>query len=177
MYVRDYYIRRKGNPGKGSSGEAAKKRCELLSFLDSCASMKRTSISNVSENEPAISITEEEQDSYVSNEYGTSMNDESDEQDGEHGQKRNDINVTRFTEGRETKKKKISRAEERLNILKQIAERKDSTCQNEPDEIDLFFSSIAKTVKTLPRQEQIKLKMEISSMVGNAELSLMTHEN
>lgn len=35
QYIRDYYIRKKGKPGTGSPGEAAKKRTTLLSFLDS----------------------------------------------------------------------------------------------------------------------------------------------
>ncbi|GFX58655.1 uncharacterized protein TNCV_3767631 [Trichonephila clavipes] len=46
-YVRDYYIRRRGKPGSSSSGIAAKKRSELLSFLDSFAVSQRTTTTNV----------------------------------------------------------------------------------------------------------------------------------
>ncbi|GFQ77423.1 uncharacterized protein TNCT_567901 [Trichonephila clavata] len=45
-YARDYYIRRRGNPGSGSSGFAAKKRSELLSFLDSFAASQRPTTTN-----------------------------------------------------------------------------------------------------------------------------------
>lgn len=38
------------------------------------------------------------------------------------------------------------------------------------DEIDLFFLSLAKTVKKLPSNEQIRLKMGISNLVFQAEL-------
>ncbi|GFR15944.1 uncharacterized protein TNCT_231931 [Trichonephila clavata] len=46
-YVRDYYIRRRGKPGSGSSGFAAKKRSELLSFLDSFAASQKPTTTNV----------------------------------------------------------------------------------------------------------------------------------
>ncbi|GFW91731.1 uncharacterized protein TNCV_4501501 [Trichonephila clavipes] len=46
-YVRDYYIRRRGKPGSGSSGIAAKKRSELLPFLDSFAASQRPTTTNV----------------------------------------------------------------------------------------------------------------------------------
>lgn len=47
-YVRDYYIRRKGKPGTGSGGEAAKNRSVILSFLDSIPSSQRqNTITNV----------------------------------------------------------------------------------------------------------------------------------
>ncbi|GFT39096.1 hypothetical protein TNCV_3401331 [Trichonephila clavipes] len=45
-YVRDYYIRRRGKPGSGSSGIAAKNIRDLLSFLDSFASSQRSSTTN-----------------------------------------------------------------------------------------------------------------------------------
>ncbi|GFQ92145.1 hypothetical protein TNCT_65971 [Trichonephila clavata] len=46
-YERDYYIRSRRKPGSGSSGITAKKRSDLLSFLDSFASSQRPSITNV----------------------------------------------------------------------------------------------------------------------------------
>ncbi|KAK9738872.1 Alcohol dehydrogenase transcription factor Myb/SANT-like [Popillia japonica] len=53
-YIRDHYIRKRGKPGTGSASEAAKKRSELLSFLDSCLSGKRSTISNIPHDEEAI---------------------------------------------------------------------------------------------------------------------------
>ncbi|GFY53323.1 hypothetical protein TNIN_222241 [Trichonephila inaurata madagascariensis] len=67
--MRDYYIRRKGKPGSGSSGIAAKKRSALLSFSDSFAVSQSPLTTNVessqglsngiqlSHNEPDIDTT------------------------------------------------------------------------------------------------------------------------
>lgn len=67
------------------------------------------------------------------------------------------------------KRKNNSHAQERLNLLKQIANRKPSP-QIELDETDLIFSSMAKIFKKLPRYEQVQLRMQIGSLIGNAEL-------
>ncbi|XP_023706985.1 uncharacterized protein LOC111864160 [Cryptotermes secundus] len=45
-FIRDYYIRWRGKPDTGSSGEAAKKR-SVLSFLDGFSSSKRSTVTNV----------------------------------------------------------------------------------------------------------------------------------
>ncbi|KAL1493967.1 hypothetical protein ABEB36_009646 [Hypothenemus hampei] len=42
-YMRDYYVRKRGKPSTGSSAEATKKRSDLLSFLDSFPTAKRSS--------------------------------------------------------------------------------------------------------------------------------------
>jgi hypothetical protein len=57
-----------------------------------------------------------------------------------------------------------------LQLLKQIAQRHVTSTQDQFDETDHFFMSMAKIVKTLPRYEQAQLRMEISMLVGNAEL-------
>ncbi|GFS70383.1 hypothetical protein TNCV_4157971 [Trichonephila clavipes] len=57
-YVRDYYIRRRGKPGSGSSGIAAKKRSELLSFLDSFAVSQRTTTTNVGSSQGLSDVTQ-----------------------------------------------------------------------------------------------------------------------
>lgn len=67
------------------------------------------------------------------------------------------------------KRKNNSHAQERLNLLKQIVNKKPSP-QIELDETDLFFSSMAKIVKKLPRYEQAQIRMQIGALVGNAEL-------
>ncbi|KAG8174042.1 hypothetical protein JTE90_010811 [Oedothorax gibbosus] len=45
-HVRDYYKRKQGKPGTGSTGEAAKRRAVLLSFLDDKNLGKRDTINN-----------------------------------------------------------------------------------------------------------------------------------
>ena len=42
------------------------------------------------------------------------------------------------------------------------------------DDIDLFFRSLAKSVKRLPQNEQVRLKMNISNLVFEAELRNIT---
>ncbi|CAF4956656.1 unnamed protein product [Pieris macdunnoughi] len=78
---------------------------------------------------------------------------------------------------RDKKKIKLTHSEERLQILKQITKRNSTPAQNELDETDLFFNSIAKIVKKLPRYEQVQLRMQISSLVGNAELESILNDS
>ncbi|XP_025417215.1 uncharacterized protein LOC112688298 [Sipha flava] len=165
-YVRDYYIRRKGKPGTGSGGEAAKNRSVLLSFLDSLPSSQRlNTITNVVGDEIRFDESEFMENSHADLEENITQIDE-----------RGDINEDndKKMDGkkdfmRDKKKIKLTHSEERLQLLKQIAER-NSTPANELDEIDLFFKYMAKIVKKLPRYEQVQLRMQISSLVGNAEL-------
>ncbi|GFV89485.1 hypothetical protein TNCV_4153001 [Trichonephila clavipes] len=74
------------------------------------------------------------------------------------------------------KKKKLTHSEERLRLLKQIAERKVAP-QNEPDEADLFFffffGSMAKIYKRFPRKEQAELRIQITNLINNAELRMI----
>lgn len=46
-----------------------------------------------------------------------------------------------------------------------------SVQNNELDNVDLFFASLAKTVKKLPQYEQARLKMSIGNLVFQAELN------
>lgn len=55
-----------------------------------------------------------------------------------------------------------------MNLLKQIANRNPT--QNVLDEHDLFFGSMAKIVKQLPTYDQVQLRLQIGSLVGNAQL-------
>ncbi|GFY29168.1 hypothetical protein TNCV_4722961 [Trichonephila clavipes] len=70
------------------------------------------------------------------------------------------------------KKKKITHSEERFKLLKQIAERKVAP-QNEQDEADLFFGSMAKIYKRFPRKEQAELRIQITNLISNAELKMI----
>jgi len=170
-YVRDYYIRRKGKPGTGSGGEAAKNRSVLLSFLDSLPSSQRlNTITNVVGDEVRFDESEFMENSHADLEENITQIDEREEnmtiinsnEDKKMDGKKDNIM-------RDKKKIKLTHSEERLQLLKQIAER-NSTPANELDEFDLFFNSMAKIVKKLPRYEQVQLRMQISSLVGNAEL-------
>lgn len=70
---------------------------------------------------------------------------------------------------------KDTHSEERLQILKKIAER--TVPQQDADENDLFFASMAKIVKKLPELTQAKLRMQIGTLVGNAELQHLSMSN
>lgn len=61
-------------------------------------------------------------------------------------------------------------ADERFKILKQIAERQDKKNMEKQDENDLFFGSMAKITKKLPKIVQARLRMQIGNLVGNAEI-------
>ncbi|KAF6207094.1 hypothetical protein GE061_018333 [Apolygus lucorum] len=67
------------------------------------------------------------------------------------------------------KQRKTSLSEERMQILKQIAAKNSSPY--EMDENDLFFSSMAKSVKRLPPPEQARIRMEVGQLVGSAEVA------
>lgn len=169
-YVRDYYIRRKGKPGTGSGGEAAKNRSVLLSFLDSLPSSQRlNTITNVVEDEVRFDESEFMENSHADLEENITQIDEREANinSNEDNSRKRDGKEDKIM--RDKKKIKLTHSEERLQLLKQIAER-NSTSANELDEIDLFFNSMAKIVKKLPRYEQVQLRMQISSLVGNAEL-------
>lgn len=44
--------------------------------------------------------------------------------------------------------------------------------EREQDNLDVFFSSLANTMRTFPRIEIAKLKLEMSKMVGQKEIEL-----
>jgi len=79
-YVRDYYIRRKGKPGTGSGGEAAKNRSVLLSFLDSLPSSQRlNTITNVVGDEVRFDESEFMENSHADLEENITQIDEREE--------------------------------------------------------------------------------------------------
>ncbi|KAL1487835.1 hypothetical protein ABEB36_015485 [Hypothenemus hampei] len=62
-------------------------------------------------------------------------------------------------------------AEERLKILRQLAERQQRPhIVKELDANDHFFASITEIVKKLPVKEQAKIRVQIGTIVGNAEI-------
>lgn len=50
-------------------------------------------------------------------------------------------------------------------------------CQTDPekDNLEVFFSSLANTMRTFPKIEIAKLKLEMSKMVGQKEIELNSH--
>lgn len=53
-----------------------------------------------------------------------------------------------------------------------IVQSKSCQTDAEPDNLDVFFSSLANTMRTFPRVEIAKLKLEMSQMVGRKEIEL-----
>lgn len=70
--------------------------------------------------------------------------------------------------------KHAENSEERLKLLKKIAERRNN---EEQDGTDLFFASMAQMVKKLPETEQIHLRLQIGTMVGNAQLRYLQQKD
>ncbi|XP_030031640.1 uncharacterized protein LOC115448369 [Manduca sexta] len=187
-YIRDYYIRRRGKPGTGSSGEAAKKRSDLLSFLDSFPSSQRSSITNVKDENREDSIimentydnsagTQNPEDISIimENTHNTSEGTQSNTQEVKYFICDNNNNKKEMNTKSHKKRKNNAHAEERLNLVRQIVNR--NSTPTELDETELFFSSIAKIVKKLPRYEQVQLRMQIGSLVGNAELRHISNDS
>ncbi|GFY27897.1 uncharacterized protein TNCV_243611 [Trichonephila clavipes] len=147
-YVRDYYIRRRGKPGSGSSGIAAKKRSELLSFLDSFAASQRPTTTNVGSSQglsdvTQLSSTDPDIDSGPGSITPEILDPDSNDDFG-----------------------KIE--EEKFQTERKV------TPQNEPDEADLFFfGSMAKIYKRFPRKEQAELRIQITNLISNAELRMI----
>ncbi|KAF6209814.1 hypothetical protein GE061_015565 [Apolygus lucorum] len=192
-YVRDYYLRRRGKPGTGSGGELAKKRSDLLSFLDSIPSSKRSTMTNVEgpmdsqtdcTDSDEINPIQDLENHFSSaaeepSEGGGSLpvvlqprkrmaslsgNPSSSGSDDTSEGGRSPLSIPQ-----PKKQRKTSLSEERMQILKQIAAKNSSP--NEMDENDLFFSSMAKSVKKLPPPEQARIRMEVGQLVGSAEVA------
>ncbi|XP_063832100.1 uncharacterized protein LOC135081298 [Ostrinia nubilalis] len=161
-YVRDYYIRRKSRPG--TCGETAKRRFELLHFLDKF----HPRYSSMNGSDGTIVDGSESIDNMDNSEGTPSQNEETydapeyqDNQDSNYGDDGNNDYIPNH------RKRKIVDGMQQIRI----------TNSNEPDENDLFFSSMAKIVKKLSRYEQAQLRMQIGTLVGNAELRCIENES
>lgn len=182
-YIRDYYIRRRGKPGTGSSGEAAKKRSDLLSFLDSLPSSQRSSITNVvdensGDNSVIMENTHDISERIQTSEDGAMImeNTHNNEETQSNTQETEDNHKKENkAKSSDKKRKHNAHSQERLNLLKKIADR--NSTQSGLDENDLFFGSMAKIVKKLPPYEQVQLRLQIGSLVGNAELRQISNNS
>ncbi|XP_072384300.1 uncharacterized protein [Diabrotica undecimpunctata] len=177
-YVRDYYIRRRGKLVSGTIGEAAKKRSAHLTFLDSMPSVQRKSTTNfvgVEFIQDEADFVDEEQ---ADNKDNTFIRENKDIEiiydehyKSEFSEDCNNEEESVVTDILKDKKRKMStKSDESLALLKSVNERNN---QDEVDETDLFFQSMAKIVKKLPWSDQAKLRMEISTLVSNAELNFI----
>nr|CAI5868532.1 unnamed protein product [Callosobruchus analis] len=184
-YVRDYYIKRRGKPSTGSCGEAAKKRSHQLSFLDSISSGKRSTLSNIGHSESQESVANstahysEEGNDMEQQQFELLTADDT-SSTIPHIQEAEDkiLKTARVTKRKCTTTS--TSADERLQILKQIAAKQDEKKMKQDDENDLFFAAMAKITKKLPKVVQAKLRMDIGNLVGNAEIEhisvLPSHE-
>ena len=129
-----------------------------------------STVTNVAGNSQEININEAE-DIQPENEENYIIQHEELSEEGETERQQNLDNAHR-----PNKRKRSSQSEERLQLLKQIAQRNETSIRNQLDETDHFFMSMAKIVKKLPRYEQAQLRMKISTLVGNAELQYLSRE-
>lgn len=62
--------------------------------------------------------------------------------------------------------------------MQQGESRQSKCCQTDPetDNLEVFFSSLANTMRTFPKIEIAKLKLEMSKMVGQKEIELNSPE-
>lgn len=68
--------------------------------------------------------------------------------------------------------------DERLKLLKQLQRQHHGRNRIEQkDETDLFFASMAECVKKLPPAERAKLRMQIGTIVGTAEIEHYRNKN
>ncbi|GFW90580.1 hypothetical protein TNCV_566181 [Trichonephila clavipes] len=144
-----------------SNGIAAKKRFKLLSLLDSFAASQKPTTTNVGSSQclsdvTQLSPTEPDIDTGPGIITPEILDPDSNDDFGK-------MEKDKFQSMPPPKKKKLTHSEERLKLLKQIAERKVAP-QNEPDEADLFFfGSMAKIYKRFPRKEQAELRIQITN--------------
>ncbi|GBP51857.1 hypothetical protein EVAR_88562_1 [Eumeta japonica] len=178
----------RGKPGNSSSGEAAKKRSDLLSFLDSLSSSQRSSITNVvNENLGDKSVimenTHDISEGIQTPEDGIIImeNTHNSEEIQSNTQETDDFicynnNHKKYNKAKSNKKwKHNAHGQECLNLLTQIANR--NYTQSGLDENDFFFGLMTKIEKKLPPYEQVQLRLQIRSLVGNAELRQISNNS
>lgn len=177
---------------KTTSGQAAKKILkwkfeDQMSFLSPYME-PRTSHSNFQpQNENNAEIQDDESDKNATDDVVTEDRDYGEEDRASSplrslpevsaSSNTNDKpNVSSFSR-KPTGKKKIEKSMTELVTIMKSNNRMRSQMMrpSEPpretgDDIDLFFQSLAKTVKKLPKDEQVRLKMSIGNLVFEAEL-------
>ncbi|CAG9772204.1 unnamed protein product [Ceutorhynchus assimilis] len=155
-YVRGYYVRR---IGKETTNEAARRRAEQLSsFLTSSTGKKRVPESSEESSNEDVDLEEEKEEVKLPAKKLKSIG----------------MDQEKSPENSETLKNGNISLEESLESINKIHKGNHS---EEQDETDLFFASMAKSVKKLPEKERVYVRLEIGSIVGNAELRHLEHQN
>ncbi|XP_063386298.1 uncharacterized protein LOC134672333 [Cydia fagiglandana] len=167
-YVRGHYVRRRGKPAPKRFSDVVKnglKRAKLLTFLDE---YRVEYYNNDSSTDQSVT---EPPSSEVSYENYDDL-DDGEEDIVEVKSENHDIvdvednNYYKETEERENAEPKASTE----------SPNKDTNLDSF-DETDHFFASMAKIAKKLPRRDQVMLRMQIATMVGNAELKQMENDH
>ncbi|KAJ2945961.1 hypothetical protein O0L34_g4879 [Tuta absoluta] len=169
-YVRDYYIRRKGKPTIGTSGAAAKKRATLLTFLDSVVPLCNKSFTKQENQSDESNENMELPLDYCSETTPSHFLEMQEYGNYENSNERVSINeddIPNDTESNGGSKTIMGDAH--------VHQRKRPKPEDELDENDHFFCSMAKIVKKLPRHDQAHLRMQIGSLIGNAELRYLSN--
>ncbi|CAH1957195.1 unnamed protein product [Acanthoscelides obtectus] len=181
-YVRDYYIRRRGKPNLGTSSQAARKRAQNLTFLDGITQKKRRACLECSHtSQENVSVSEEDENSRLETTEAEPVTLNSFEREASSPEP---VTLNSFEpeasiddiQEPDKKKRKLEVAEERLAILKELAEnlRENSTDIKDANENDLFFAAMSKIVQKLPRSVQAQLRMDVANLIGNAEIKALS---
>ncbi|XP_061720609.1 uncharacterized protein LOC133527568 [Cydia pomonella] len=166
-YVRGHYVRRRGKPAPKRCSDVVKnglKRAKLLTFLDE---YRGDYYNNDSSTDQSVT---EPPSSEVSYENYDDLDDDEDDIVEVKPEKHDIVDLEDDSYYKET--------EERENAEPKASTEtpnKDTNLESF-DETDHFFASMAKIAKKLPRRDQVMLRMQIATMVGNAELKQMENE-
>ncbi|XP_047997442.1 uncharacterized protein LOC125235026 isoform X3 [Leguminivora glycinivorella] len=166
-YVRSQYVRRRGKPVPKRCSDVIKnglKRAKLLTFLDEYRGdyYNNDSSTDQSVTEPASSEVSYEN-------FDDFEDDEDDIVEVKH-EKHDIVDLDDDNYYKETEESK------NVEPIPSIESSKKETNVDSFDATDHFFASMAKIAKKLPRRDQIMLRMQIATMVGNAELKQMENE-
>ncbi|XP_042912539.1 uncharacterized protein [Parasteatoda tepidariorum] len=185
--IRDYYVR---NKKKLPTGSAAKRKCidmqrmDSLRFLEGTYILKNETLSNVrastsSENQHDIGLIAEGDNESICYEDDDTPQDTDTDQSLELIEEGNYVSFEETSKpgnsfyNQSSTRQKVSKKErywqelqasrkERTEILKSLLKEKE-------DEIDVFFKSIAMTVKSFPERLQVDAKRKIANMIFDLE--------
>ncbi|XP_055308526.1 uncharacterized protein LOC129572566 [Sitodiplosis mosellana] len=155
--IRDTYNKNKGKKlGTGSAALAKKKRNDLLAFIDEIVTVNKKTTTN-------IAGKEDEKENVIDDDIGS---------DEEYFPR--------------VKRRRSSSNSDHLKFMENIAQtmKENNTKRNEilqhmlteqkpQSELELFFSSICKTVEKFSPIDQVRVKMQINQMVSETELAIL----
>ncbi|KAG8190750.1 hypothetical protein JTE90_024880 [Oedothorax gibbosus] len=160
-YIRDYYVRRKVKPITGSCSEATIKRSAMLSFLDSFRSQKANTYTNVvactNQGQPSTSQSFEQTESLGDCTFESEL----------PGEEFPSCVDSEDAERPPPKKVKVTHAQERLDLLKELVMSKVAAPSDPDDAVDLFYRSVAATVKQFPIMDQMRMQCKVSELLAD----------